>query len=103
MIAVVEIGGNQFTVEVGQVFDVDHQNLEVGQTLTVEALLIADAEGKSVKVGTPTIAGSKVTFEVMDNYKADKIRVFKIKLKKRYTRTYGFRAVRTELKVTSIA
>lgn len=103
MIAVVEIGGNQFTVEVGQVFDVDHQNVEAGAKMTLEALLVSDAEGKDVKIGTPFVSGSKITFEVVRHYRAEKIRVFKIKAKKRYMRTYGFRASRTELKVTGIA
>ena len=103
MIAVVEIGGNQFTVEVGQTFDVDHQNVEAGKDITLEALLVSDAEGQAVKIGTPFVSGSKVTFEVVRHYRAEKIRVFKIKSKKRYMRTYGFRASRTELEVTGIA
>ncbi len=103
MIAVVEIGGKQFTVEQGQVIEVDHQDLEVGATLEIAALLLSDSEGKSVQVGTPTVSGSKVTFEVVEQFKADKIRVFHIIPKKRHTRTHGFRAHRTLLKVSSIA
>lgn len=103
MIAVVQIGGKQYTVEANQVIEVDNQNLEVGSTLTVEALLLADAEGKNVQVGTPTVAGSKVAFSVLENFKGEKVRVFKIKAKKRYMRTQGFRAMKTRLQVTSIA
>lgn len=103
MIAIVQIGGKQYTVEVGQSLEVDNQNLEIGATLTVEALLLSDAEGKKVQVGTPFVTGSKVTFTVTDNYKAEKIRVFKIKAKKRYNRTQGFRAQKTLLQVASIA
>lgn len=44
MIAVVEIGGKQYTVEQGQVIEVDHQDLEVGASLEVSALLLSDAE-----------------------------------------------------------
>lgn len=50
MIAVIEIGGKQYTVEKDQVIEVDHQDLEIGATLEVSALLLSDAEGKSVKV-----------------------------------------------------
>ncbi len=103
MIAIVEIGGKQYTVEKGQTFDVDNQNLEVGSTIELPAMLLADAEGKSVQVGTPTVAGSKVTFTVVENFKDEKIRVFKIIPKKRHTRTRGFRAQRTLLRVESIA
>lgn len=103
MIAIVEIGGKQYMVEKGQKFDVDNQNLEVGAIFDLPALLISDADGKAVQIGTPTVAGSKVTFSVVENFKDEKIRVFKIIPKKRHTRTRGFRAQRTLLLVESIA
>ncbi len=103
MIAVIEIGGKQYTVEKDQIIEVDHQDFEVGASFDSAALLIADAEGKSVKIGTPTVEGSKVTLKVTNQFKAEKIRVFKMQAKKRHTRTYGFRAHRTELQVTAIA
>jgi ribosomal protein L21 len=55
MIAVVEIGGKQYTVEKGQTITVDRQELEVGKSLEIAPLLVADAEGKDVKVGTPKV------------------------------------------------
>ncbi len=103
MIAVIEIGGKQYTVEQNQVIEVDHQDLEIGATLEVSAMLLSDAEGKSVKIWTPLVEGSKVTFKVLDQFKAEKVRVFKMKAKKRHMRTYGFRAVRTTLQVSAIA
>jgi large subunit ribosomal protein L21 len=103
MIAVVEIGGKQYTVENGSTIVVDHQHIPVGQDLTLSALLLADAEWNDVRVGTPLVAGSKITFRVDEHFKAEKIRVFKIKSKKRYMRTNGFRAMQTRLTVTSIA
>jgi large subunit ribosomal protein L21 len=69
MIAVIEIGGKQYTVEKDQVIEVDHQNFEIGAAFDVPALLISDAEGKSVKIGTPTVDGSKVTLTVVDQFK----------------------------------
>ena len=103
MIAVVEIGGKQYTVEKDMTFVVDRQSADVGTTMVLPALLIASADGKSVKVGTPTVEGSQISFEVVEHLKADKIRVFKIKSKKRYMRTQGFRAYQTRLTVTGIA
>ena len=103
MIAVVEIGGKQYTVEQGMTFVVDRQAADVGSTMTLPALLIASADGSSVNVGTPTVEGSQISFEVVEHLKADKIRVFKIKSKKRYMRTQGFRAYQTRLTVTAIA
>lgn len=103
MIAVVEIGGKQYTVEVGTTFIVDRQQAEVGGTLEFAPLLVADAEGKKVQIGTPKLEGSKVTCSVDAQIKGEKVRVFKIKSKKRYVRTQGFRPMQTQLTVTAIA
>jgi large subunit ribosomal protein L21 len=49
----------------------------------MEALLVSDEEGNDTKVGTPVVAGSKVEFKVLDQFKGEKVRVFKMKSKKR--------------------
>jgi len=90
-------------VKVGDVISVKKQDAELNSTINTEALLIADEEGKEVKVGTPNIEGSKVELKVVDQYKGEKIKVFKMKSKKRYARTRGFRPELTQLEVVSIA
>jgi ribosomal protein L21 len=35
----------------------------------MEAMLISDEEGKSTKIGVPTVAGSKVEFKVIEQFK----------------------------------
>jgi large subunit ribosomal protein L21 len=103
MIAIVELDGKQHTVSVGDVIDVDNQNLADGETLTAQALLVSSPDGSDTKVGTPFVEGSKISFEVLSTFKDEKVTVFKMKSKKRYSRTRGFRAVKTQLKVLSIA
>ena len=103
MIAVVEIGGKQYTVEVGMSFLVDHQHSDVGATIEFSPLLVASPDATNVRVGTPVVEGAKVICSVDEHVKAEKVRVFKIKSKKRYNRTQGFRAHQTRLTVTSIA
>lgn len=103
MIAIVELGGKQYTVEVGQSLVVDHQHHDVGSSFDIAAMLVASPDGATVKVGTPTVEGSRVTFKVEEHFKGDKVRVFKIKSKKRYMRTQGFRPHQTRLVVESIA
>jgi large subunit ribosomal protein L21 len=103
MIAVVELGGKQYTVEQDMTIIVDRQHADVGTSIEIPAMLLADAEAKNVRVGTPFVEGSKVTLKVEEHLKAEKVRVFKIKSKKRYMRTQGFRAYQTRLTVTAIA
>lgn len=103
MLAVIELGWNQFTVKSGDIIDVKKQDKELNATFSMEALLISDEEGKSTKVWVPTVAGSKVEFKVIEQFKWEKVRVFKKKSKKRYTRNTGFRAHLTKLEVLSVA
>lgn len=103
MLAVVELGWNQFTVRVWDVIDVKKLDKEIGENVTVEAMLVSDEEGNDVKVGTPLVAGSKVELKVLEQYKGEKVRVFKMKSKKRYARNKWFRAHLTKLEVLNIA
>lgn len=103
MLAVIELGGNQFIVRKGDEIEVKKQDVEVGKKITTEALLISDEDGKETKVGTPILEGSKVELKVLDQFKGEKVRVFKMKSKKRYMKNTGFRPHVTKLKVMSIA
>jgi len=103
MLAVIELGWNQFIVREWDIIDVKKLENEVWTTLTVEAMLVSDEEWKELKVWTPTVSWSKIEMKVVDEFKWDKIRVFKMKSKKRYARTIWFRPQLTKLEVLSIA
>ena len=103
MLAVIELGGNQFMVQKGDIIEVKKQDVEIGKSLTTEALLLSDLEGNDVKVGTPVVSGSKVECKVLEQKKGEKVRVFKMKAKKRYMKNRGFRPSITQLEIMSIA
>ena len=103
MIAIIELGWNQFNVKVGDIIDVKKLDLDIDAKSSTEALLISDEEGKDTKVGTPTIKGSKIEFKVLEQFKGEKVRVFKMKSKKRYMKNVGFRASLTKIEILSIA
>jgi large subunit ribosomal protein L21 len=102
MLAVVELGGNQFIVRVGDVIDVKKMDAEVNATVSTGALLVSDEEGKETKVGSPLVEGAKVELKVLDQFKGEKVRVFKMKSKKRHMKNNGFRPHLTKLEVVSI-
>ena len=74
MLAVVELGGNQFMVQKWDIIEVKKQDVEVGKKMSVEAMLVSDLAGKETKVGTPMVKGSKVEFKVLDQKKDKKLR-----------------------------
>lgn len=101
MIAVIETGGKQYIVKEGDIITVDRLD-ESTEKYTFTPLLIADTES-GTKVGAPTVDGAKVECRVVEHTRGDKVRVFKMKSKKHYHRTTGFRAAETKLEVTSIS
>lgn len=99
--AVVVSGGKQYKVSEGDVITVDKiVGVKDDKVSFDEVLLIVD-EG-SVKIGKPTVAGVKVSGQLVDQVKGDKIRVSKFKAKSRYRRTIGFRSQLTEIKIDKI-
>ena len=103
MFAVIKTGGKQYLVREGQTLKVENLEKEAGDTIEFDAMLIAEAEGSDVKVGTPTVAGAKVSAEVLEQGRGKKISVIKYKPKVRYRRNVGHRQPFTAIKITKIA
>lgn len=103
MLAVIEIGGKQYNVKPGTKFKTEKVDLAEGKTFTVEKVLLISAEdGTDFKIGMPLLKDEKVEAKVVSHGKADKIRVFKMKAKKRYSKAQGHRQTYTELEIVSI-
>lgn len=104
MVAVIELGGKQYNVSVGTKFTTEKIDLAEGKTFDVEkVLLVSDDAGQDCKIGMPLLKDQKVTIKVLNHGKGDKIRVFKMKAKKRYSRVQGHRQLFTEVEVVEIA
>ncbi len=101
MYAIVRAGGRQEKVAVGDVFELDRINGEVGSTLTLPTLLLVD--GASVTSDAQALAGITVTAEVVEHTKGPKIRILHYKNKTGYRRRQGHRAQLTKVRVTGIA
>jgi len=101
MYAVIKTGGKQERVKPGDVVTVEKLVGAEGSAITFsEVLLIAD--GDSVKVGTPNIAGASVTGTIIKQTKAKKIYINKFKSKARYRRRTGHRQEVTEVKIGEV-
>jgi large subunit ribosomal protein L21 len=104
MFAVIHIGGKQYKVREKDELKVEKMDVEEGKNLKVkEVLLVAEEDGKTVKIGTPFVSGAHVECQVLEHGKGEKIRVFKMKPKKRYAKTQGHRQQYTALKVLKIS
>ena len=101
-IAVIKTGGKQYRVQEGEVVKIEKLDKQVNDKITFETLLVAEADGTEVNIGTPSL-GEKVTGEIIEEGKADKVTVVKYKNKTRYKRTLGHRQPFMAVKITSIA
>ena len=100
MYAIIQTGGKQYKVEVGDQILVEKLEAEVDATVDFETLLVADDAG--VKVGTPVLEGVKVAGKVLEHGKGKKVIVFKYKPKKNIRTKRGHRQPYTKVEILSI-
>ena len=101
MYAVVETGGKQYKVAVNDVVKVEKLEGQAGDSVKLDRVLMT-GDDKSQKIGTPLIAGTVVTAEILEQARDKKIIVFKKKRRQGYQRTQGHRQSITVLRITDI-
>lgn len=102
MKAVIKTQGRQFTVKQGDLLTVNrYVDTQPGATIEISDVLFL-GEGESAKVGTPLVAGAKVTAKLIENKRGDKVRVFKKKRRQGYVRRRGHRQELSVIKIESI-
>ena len=100
MYAIIETGGKQIRVNVGDKIYVEKLDANVGDKVTFDkVLLLGD---KSAKVGTPYVSGASVVGKVEKQGLSKKIRVYKYKAKANEHKTIGHRQPYTCLVIESI-
>ncbi len=100
MYAIIESGGKQFRVEEGGKIRVEKLSADVGGEVVIDKVLMLG--GGSFAVGAPHLAGAKVTAEVVEHGRGDKIVVFKKWRRNDSRKTQGHRQDFTTLKIKSI-
>ena len=99
--AIIETGGKQYKVALGQVIDVERLDVDEGNTVELDKVL-AVGDGADVQIGVPTVEGAKVLATAQGQGRGKKIIVFRFKAKVRYRRKQGHRQGYTRLTIDSI-
>jgi large subunit ribosomal protein L21 len=102
MYAVIKTGGKQYKVVIGEKLKIEQRPADIDSQITLdEVLMIAD--GETVKIGAPFVAGAVVKATVISTGRHEKVRIFKMRRRKHYQRHQGHRQNYTEIRIDSIA
>ena len=102
MYAVIKTGGKQYRVEEGQTIRVEKLNADEGSTVELDEVLMV-ANGDDVKIGAPYVENGKVSANIVEHGRGDKIRIIKFNRRKHYRRQMGHRQAYTAIKITGIS
>ncbi len=102
MYAVVKTGGKQYRVEPGHVVEVEYLDGNVGDKIELKEVLLIERDGE-VKVGKPSVAGAKVSVEILAQKRGPKLIIFKKIKRHGYRRFKGHRQELTRLKINEIS
>ena len=103
MYAVIQTGGKQYRVEPGKTIVVETLPGDEGaQVVFDQVLLVSAGDGGNVNIGKPIVAGAKVTGQIVEQGRGEKLVVFKFRRRKNYRRKTGHRQPFTALEITGI-
>jgi large subunit ribosomal protein L21 len=102
MYAVIVTGGKQYRVTAGETLRVEKLDVEAGSSVELNNVLML-GDGDKVTVGTPGIAGAKVTATVKSHGRLDKIRIVKFRRRKHHRKQMGHRQHFSEIEITGIS
>lgn len=101
MFAVIKTGGKQYKVQEGDILDIEKIGMEKGKKVIFDQVLLVESDGKTM-IGTPYVENAVVSAVIIENFKGDKVLVFKKKRRKQYRRTRGHRQNLTKVKIEKI-
>jgi large subunit ribosomal protein L21 len=101
MFAVIKTGGKQYRVAKDDVLKVERIDGDAGKTIEFTEVLMV-GEGASVKVGKPTVAGAKVSAELVEQTRGPHLIAFKKRRRKNSRRKRGHRQDLSMVRITNI-
>ena len=101
MYAVVKTGGKQYKVAIGEKLKVEQITADIDSQIVLnEVLMVAD--GESVTIGAPLVAGATIKATVVSHGRGEKVRIFKMRRRKHYQKHQGHRQNYTEIRIDEI-
>lgn len=102
MFAIIKTGGKQYRVQQGDILSVERLAAGPNKKILFDQVLLITDDKKTL-IGTPLLEKAAVRAEIIEDFKDDKVIVFKKKRRKQYRRTRGHRQPLTRVKILAIA
>jgi large subunit ribosomal protein L21 len=99
--AIIETGGKQYRVSVGDRITTETLEVKAGDSFTFDNVLMRSV-GDQVKIGVPYIAQAQVHAKMTGNSRGEKKIIFKYHSKTRQRRKKGHRQDQSEIEIVSI-
>ena len=100
MYAIIKTGGKQYKVAAGDKLNIEKLDAEVGTKVELPAICIID--GEKVEADPAKAAATKVVATVVEQFRGEKVLVFKFKKRKNYKKLRGHRQYLTRVQIESI-
>ena len=101
MYAVIKTGGKQYRVAAQDIIEIEKLVGEPGTTVEFAEVLMVGGEGEP-RIGSPVVAGAKVTGEVVRQGRGEKVIIFKKRRRHTFRRKKGHRQELTTVRITAI-
>lgn len=94
-------GGKQYRVQKGDKLRIEKLDVKADDNIVIDDILMV-SDGKSIKVGEPSVKGASVMARIINQIRADKITIFKKKRRQNYRRKKGHRQELTLIEITDV-
>jgi large subunit ribosomal protein L21 len=101
MYAIIRSGARQYRAEVGRTIDVERLPNPVDESFEISDVLLV-GDGDNTVIGQPLVEGARVKVTVVDQFRGDKVIVFKYRQRTNFRRKRGHRQYYTRLRVDDI-
>jgi large subunit ribosomal protein L21 len=101
MYAVIKTGGKQYRVAANDTLEIEKIAGDAGAAVEFNEVLMIGGDGEP-RVGTPLVPGAKVTAEVVEQTRGEKVIAFKKRRRKNSRRKRGHRQLLTRVKIKEI-
>lgn len=101
-IAIIETGGKQYVVTNDSVLTIEKVSVgKDGKKITFDKVLLVD-DGSKAQIGSPYVSGAKVTAELLEHGRGEKVTVIHYRQKSRYFKKRGHRQPFSKVRITAL-